>query len=132
MLLVEIIKLGNKVYSKRDKQLSDNIPAIVEKSINYIKSRFDESITVEDIAAELNCSSSYLSRVFRKHTGKTPYAYLTEYRLFKAEQLLRGGESITDAALMSGFCNSSVFIKAFKKSFGITPHKYKKAAESEI
>ena len=132
MLMVEIIKLGNKVYLKRNKQLSDNIPAIVEKSINYIKSRFDESITVEDMAAELNCSSSYLSRVFRKHTGKTPYAYLTEYRLFKAEQLLRGGESITDAALMSGFCNSSVFIKAFKKSFGITPLKYKKTREGEI
>lgn len=132
MLLVEIINLGNKIYSKRDKQLSDNVPAVVEKSIDYMKEKFAENITIEDIANKLNCSSSYISRVFKKHTGKTPYAYLTEYRLFKAEQLLRGGESITTAALMSGFCNSSVFIKTFKKSFGITPHKYKKAREGEI
>ena len=132
-LLIDIIKLANKIYSKRDKQkLSGNISAIVENSISFITEHFAENITIEDIANELNCSTSYLSRVFKKQTGKTPYTYLTEYRLFQAERFLRSGTSITDAALMSGFCNSSVFIKAFKKSFGITPHKYKKAQEGEI
>ena len=122
--LIELLKICSILSEKREN--NRNIPAILENAITFIRENYSENIQIPDISKATNCSPSYLSRIFRKHMGKSPYCYLTEYRLFVAEKLLRSGNSITDAALMSGFCDSSVFIKCFKKAFGTTPLKYKK------
>lgn len=124
--LIELLKICTSLYSNEEKNdMSQNIPATLRNAINFIREGFSENIQIADIAAASNCSTSYLSRIFKKHLGKSPYCYLTEYRLFFAEKLLRNQFSVTDVASMSGFCDSSVFIKRFKKSFGITPLKYK-------
>jgi len=109
--------IKNGLMNSVSKYISDNLSENLDiKSLAEI---------IADIAAVSNCSTSYLSRIFKKHLGKSPYCYLTEYRMFVAEKLLRNQFSVTDVASMSGFSDSSVFIKRFKKSFGITPLKYK-------
>jgi len=124
--LIELLKICTSLYSNEEKNdTNQNMPATLRNAINFIRENFSENIQIEDIAAASNCSTSYLSRIFKKHLGKSPYCYLTEYRLFFAEKLLRNQFSVTDVASMSGFCDSSVFIKHFKKSFGTTPLKYK-------
>ena len=124
--LVELLCICDTVHSKKD---NVNIPATLQNAIDFIRKEYSENIQISDIAREVNCSPSYLSRIFKKHIGKSPYCYLIEYRLFVAEKLLRNGNTVTEAASMSGFCDSSVFIKCFKKAFGITPLKYKKKHE---
>ena len=125
--LIELLKLCTSLYNNKEKNgMNQNIPATLQNAIDFIQERFSENIQITDIATASNCSTSYLSRIFKKHLGKSPYCYLTEYRLFVAEKLLRNQFSVTDVASMSGFCDSSVFIKCFKKSFGTTPLKYKK------
>lgn len=124
--LIELLKICTSLYSNEEKNdTNQNMPATLRNAINFIRENFSENIQIEDIAAASNCSTSYLSRIFKKHLGKSPYCYLTEYRLFFAEKLLRNQFSVTDVASMSGFCDSSIFIKHFKKSFGTTPLKYK-------
>lgn len=124
--LIELLKICTSLYVNKEKNnMSQNIPPILQNAINFIQESFSENIQIADIAAVSNCSTSYLSRIFKKHLGKSPYCYLTEYRLFVAEKLLRNQYSVTDVASMSGFCDSSVFIKRFKKAFGTTPLKYK-------
>lgn len=124
--LIELLKICTSLYSNKEKNdTNQNIPPIIRNAINYIQENFSNNLQIEDIATASNCSTSYLSRIFKKHLGKSPYCYLTEYRLFIAEKLLRNQFSVTDVALMSGFGDCSVFIKRFKKSFGITPLKYK-------
>lgn len=127
--LIEVLKICVKLYNQREENINQNIPVILETAIQFIRKEFSENIQITDIAAAANCSTSYLSKIFKKHTGKSPYCYLTEYRLFMAEKLLRNGGTVTDAAALSGFCDSSVFIKCFKKTFGITPLKYKKISK---
>lgn len=124
--LIELLKICTSLYINKEKNhVSQNIPPTLQNAINFIQENFSENIQISDIAAVSNCSTSYLSRIFKKHLGKSPYCYLTEYRLFVAEKLLRNQYSVTDVAAMSGFCDSSVFIKRFKNSFGTTPLKYK-------
>ena len=124
--LLELLNVCDAVYSKKD---NTNIPATLQNAIDYIRKEYSENIQISDIATAVKCSPSYLSRIFKNHIGKSPYCYLVEYRLFVAEKLLRNGSTVTEAASMSGFCDSSVFIKCFKKAFGITPLKYKKKHE---
>jgi len=124
--LIELLEICTSLYSSEEKNdRNQNIPATLQSAIHFIREKFSENIQIADIAAASNCSASYLSRTFKKYLGKSPYCYLTEYRLFFAEKLLRNQFSVTDVASMSGFCDSSVFIKHFKKAFGTTPLKYK-------
>ena len=124
--LIELLKICTSLYNRNETDTNYNIPATLRNAITFIQREYSGNIQITDIATASNCSTSYLSRIFNKHVGKSPYGYLTEYRLFIAEKLLRNGYSVTDAASMSGFCDSSSFIKCFKKSFGTTPLKYQK------
>lgn len=128
--LLELLEICGKLYFGRDKGGNPNVPASLQRAIDFIRREYSRDLQVGHVAASMNCSASYLSRIFKKHLGKSPYAYLTEYRLFMAEKLLRGGNNITEIAVTCGFHDSSVFIKCFKKAFGTTPLKYKKALSS--
>ena len=121
--LIELLNISCNLYSKKDKG-NQKIPHVLNNAIEFIKKKHSENIQIPDVAAASNCSTSYLSRIFKKHIGKSPYCYLLEYRLFTAEKLLRNGCNVTEAAMLSGFADSSSFIKCFKKSFGVTPFQY--------
>lgn len=124
--LTELLKTSGRLYANKEKiGINQNIPATLQSAIDFIRKEFSENIQISDIAAASNCSESYLCRIFKKHLGKSPYRYLTQYRLFVAEKLLKSKSSVTEVASMSGFCDSSTFIKCFKKAFGTTPLKYK-------
>ncbi len=127
-LFSELVKISVRLSAQKGSGMIANMPATLERGIDFVKKEFASDIKITDMAAAAGCSTSYLSRTFKKQLGRSPYAYLTEYRLFAAEKLLRNGATVTDAALLSGFGDSSSFIKAFKRSFGITPKKYKKDA----
>jgi len=45
-------------------------------------------------------------------------------RLLHGVRLLAGGESVTNAAIDSGYASTSAFIAAFKRTFGMTPSRY--------
>ena len=129
---LELLKICISHRGNKEKNTANqNIPATLQCAINFIQKEFSEDIQIADIASAAGCSASYLSRIFKNHLGKSPYCYLTEYRLFFAEKLLRNQFSVTEVASMSGFCDSSVFIKRFKKSFGMTPLKYKELHKQE-
>lgn len=53
--------------------------------------------------------------------------YLNNLRLQNAlEDLLHSRKSLTSIALDNGFTNPSMFSKAFKKKYGVSPTDYKK------
>ena len=127
--LAELLKITCDLYGKKDNG-NQRIPHVLHNAIQFIKEKHAENIQISDVAAASNCSTSYLSRIFKKHIGRSPYCYLLEYRLFTAEKLLRNGCNVTEAAMLSGFSDSSAFIKCFKRSFGITPYQYVKQGRS--
>lgn len=98
-----------------------------ERVISCIEQNYASPITIESIAKELFLSTSHLIREFRREMGYTPHAYLTEYRIANAEQLLRfTAMSVDDIASRTGFCSASHLINAFHKSRGMTPAAYRR------
>ena len=65
-----------------------------------------------------------LIRLFRKHLGLTPYAYLTQVRVAKPRHLLRLGQPVAQVALDVGFADQAHFTKRFKQLTGTTPAFY--------
>ncbi len=94
--------------------------------LKYIDSHYAEDITLEMIAAAAQVSKSECIRCFRKTLKRTPYDYLTEYRLSKASYFLEfSNDSIMDISLKCGFSQPSHFGFLFKKRTGMTPRQYR-------
>ncbi len=101
--------------------------AAMETMIKYVEQHYAEKLTLGNIAeAGLVCESK-CCRLFGKYLHKTPNAYLTDYRLGKAAQLLTSTEqSVTEIALTCGFGGASYFAETFRKHYECTPKEYRK------
>lgn len=124
--LLRIITYISRSYeNERTKSFDSSIPFCVRKALDVISERYAESITLTEIANICSCSVTYLSRSFKNIVGTSVYQYLTDYRLKKAQKLLKEGASVTEICYAVGFSDTSNFIRTFKTRFGATPHKYK-------
>lgn len=95
-------------------------------AVNFIRSNYMQTLTVERIAANLNLDRSYFSLIFKRYTGKPPQQYIVDFRLNKAAELI-ATRSMTPAAaaLHVGYPNLSNFSRMFKDRFGVPPNRYR-------
>jgi AraC-like DNA-binding protein len=101
--------------------------AIIKKSMSYIAANYQNPITVSDIA-ENNCMSVFhYCRMFKSLTGISPHKYLTQYRLSMSHKSLQANHSIFDAAIDSGFYDSSHFVRNFFNYMAISPKLYRQS-----
>jgi len=99
--------------------------------IDFVHSGYKSKITLDGLSARSNYSKSYIIRLFKKHTGKTPVEYINDYRLSHSAKLLSNTDmSVLDVSLECGFENTGYFIKLFKNKFGTTPLKWKNGQNS--
>ncbi|MCD7807926.1 MAG: AraC family transcriptional regulator, partial [Erysipelotrichaceae bacterium] len=93
----------------------------------YIKSHYQENLTLSEVADIYGYSPQYLSRIFKKYTGTTFLAYLHTIRLNAAyKQIAQTDYSILMIAEDNGFSNVKALNKLFKETYGMTPTAYRK------
>ncbi len=100
-------------------------PRRVAKIIELFHDRLEEDLQLDELAAWVDCTPSYLIRCFKKASGLTPHAYLLQLRLEQSRRLLQQGQSIVQASLLSGFSDQSHLSRHFKRKFGLTPGAYR-------
>lgn len=97
--------------------------------LGYLEQHYPNA-TLAELAQTLGYTPAYLSRRIRTVCGKTFQCLLQDERMKAAEKLLRttslGTEEIIRAV---GYENQSHFYRVFFKTFGTTPHKYRKNAD---
>lgn len=94
--------------------------------VEYIQAYLNQNIQLKDLAQMLNLSQFHFSRLFKQSLGITPYQYLMQQRVEKAQQLLKQtNDSITNIALECGFSSHSHFGLQFRQITGITPKVYR-------
>ena len=95
--------------------------------MRFIRSHYQESISVEEIAKEAHISKRVCFRLFQENLHMTPVEYMTSYRLRKAcQRLADTKEPITQIAYNCGLGSSSYFGKVFRQHYGCTPAAYRK------
>jgi AraC-like DNA-binding protein len=87
----------------------------------FIDAHHAEDLRVEALAALAGLSRAHLTRAFACAYGAPPHAYLNAVRLRHAQQALRRGQTIADAAAAAGFADQSHFTRRFKGAFGVPP-----------
>ena len=100
---------------------------IEKEMISYIQQNFMEKISLKEFSEQFHLSEKYISRYFKEHFHITLSQYITHLRLAHAKQLLQDTDTpVTEIAMQSGYQNVSYFIRSFKKTYGVSPLKYRK------
>jgi AraC-like DNA-binding protein len=99
----------------------------VSAAMDYMRSHLDSSLGLDEVAAAAGMDRFRLIRAFRRETGFTPLAWMTNQRVNKARLLLGQGESPAEVAATVGFFDQAHLGKAFKARVGVTPGAYRSA-----
>jgi AraC-like DNA-binding protein/mannose-6-phosphate isomerase-like protein (cupin superfamily) len=99
--------------------------AFTRTALELIEDRYSENISLRDLAERIPISPFHLLREFKKQYGLGPHAYLSQLRIRKAKQLLKGRAPLADIALQTGFCDQAQFTRRFKQIVGTTPGGYR-------
>lgn len=113
--------LNLEYYMQLD--LSEN--RYVSRTIEAIRERYAEKISIEGISEELGVSASYLSRKFKEITGQTFLDFLNKYRVQQAIVLLNTRQyRISEISEEVGFTDYKHFCSVFKKYTLKSPTKF--------
>ena len=102
-------------------------PSRVDRARAILEECFCEAIDLNRLAEAAGLSRFQLLRAFRRATGMTPHAYLTDCRVRAARRLLAKGESVAGAAVACGFSDQSHLTRIFKAHAGLTPGRFRGA-----
>jgi len=98
----------------------------LQPAFDLLEQAFDQPIQVRDAARVCAMSSSHFMRFFKITVGQTFCAYLTSFRIAKAQYLLMNNElPIAEISQQVGFCSQSYFGEVFHSLVGVTPRAYR-------
>ena len=103
----------------------------IDFSVNYIKANYSRNITVSQLTKILGVSQPYLYKIYKQAFGKSPKAFIGEYRIQQAKKLLTETElTVSEIARSVGFSDSFAFSKYFSTKQGCSPSEYRRLHES--
>ena len=104
----------------------DTMRKEVSCAIAYIANHYSEELSAEILASAVYLTPDYLSRLFKKSTGKSISQYIRQYRMEKAKDaLLHTQKKVIEIGIQSGYPNYSYFCQSFREYFGSSPEKYR-------
>lgn len=107
--------------------------ARLQSSIRYIGDHYDQTITVDELAADIGLTRASYTRQFKKITGKLPLEYVNAVRLERSKQLLQlTDDRIHEIAQNVGFSSEYYFGRRFKQYAGISPGLYRRHHRQEV
>lgn len=105
----------------------------INKILEYIKTQFDQAITLKSMARYVAMDEHYVSSLFKKKTGKNFIDYLHDIRIENAKHYLNHTEmSVNEIGQRVGFVYDNYFIKIFKRQTGMTPSQFRNLGELDI
>lgn len=108
-------KQGDKGISREDARCLQQARELIDKN-------FLHPLTLSQIARQCFLSETKLKQGFKACFNCTVYDYIVEKRMELAYRLLQKGRyKVKDVAWMVGYSNTSHFIEAFRKRYGVTP-----------
>jgi AraC family transcriptional regulator, transcriptional activator of the genes for pyochelin and ferripyochelin receptors len=127
----KILEIFSLVYSEKSQNI-DHCPFLknevmvrkIKAAKELLLSHYKNPPTIPELARAVQLNESQLKTGFKEIYGSGPYQFTMSHKLEIAKQLLLSGDfRVQEAAFEIGYSNTSHFIEAFKRQFGLTPKK---------
>ena len=117
------LMLTVKHIARASKSVVPNASSTLVSGVTaYIQEQYrDPELNVAGIAQHFYVSREHLSRTFKSYTSESISHYITDLRMQEFRYGLVSGKSVVNACRESGFSDYSIFVKSFRKLYGITP-----------
>jgi len=93
----------------------------------YIYDNLNKTLTLEDVAGQVDLSPTYFSKLFKKEVGQNFLEYVTDIKLAQSKELLRNtNDTVAQIAYKVGYTDEKYFSKLFKKINGIKPTEFRR------
>ena len=99
----------------------------IARAIEYVSSRLDEAVTIEDLATQVGMSRAVFHRKFKQATTMSPIQFVKSMRLNNAAMKIASGMTVNEAAMEVGYVSSSQFSREFKRMYGQSPKQWRHA-----
>ena len=110
----------------RQAKLPEGLSREVFSAVQFIADHSHDPIGIDDVAAYVGHSRSYITRRFKAEIGKTINGYITETKIRDAKRFLRYSDlSFAQIAGSLAFSSQAYFQTVFKKETGLTPGEYR-------
>ncbi|MRN52567.1 AraC family transcriptional regulator [Paenibacillus monticola] len=112
--------------------MEQNVKSGVQRTIDYVKENYKETLTVDQLAAMAGTSRSRYTQLFKEITGQLPLDYMNAIRIEHAQQLLLlTSDRLYDIAQAVGYSNEYYFNRRFKGTIGIAPGQYRRYQQQD-
>ena len=104
---------------------------IVKRALVYLDAHFQEPLSRWQLAESVSASEDYLTRVFHRELGISPWEYLTRLRVVRSGVLLRTtGLTVQELACRVGFPDQAYFCRVFRRYMDTSPLQYRNARKN--
>ena len=112
-IIVEILHIINNITSF---EKADTVNKQLKPILFYINNNYTNNISLDFLADKFYISKYHMCRMFKEATGHTIHSYIINKRINYANELIKNGMNMTNAAMAAGFNNYSSFYLAMKKN----------------
>jgi AraC-like DNA-binding protein len=110
----------------RRQRTNTRAESIVREAKAVLEQQDAKIVNMERLAARFQLSEKHFRRVFKEHTGLSPYQYYLQIRIHRAKEMLLGTTlSVKEIAASLRFENPFHFSTVFKKKTGISPSRWR-------
>jgi len=137
MIIGSLYKVGAcliEIFGNENSEITSNIEYsrtyyAIEKAVETVHSRYNEQITVDEIAEATGYSKSSFCAIFKNSIGTSFHSYLNEFRIKTSCYLLSNTDiPISEVSDTVGFTDVKTFYRAFSRVMDTTPGIYRDSA----
>jgi AraC family transcriptional regulator len=104
-------------------------PSRLRRITELVHAKFDDDLTLEQMAEAVDLGRTRFSEMFRKSTGQSPHQFVLWHRIERAKGMLRSVEMrVLDVAVACGFKTQQHFARVFRQVCGVSPTEFRQGS----
>jgi AraC-like DNA-binding protein len=118
--------LAAAMAAMRRQRSNSRAEIVVREAKTLLEQQIAKTVNMDQFAAQFQLSEKHFRRIFKEHTGLSPYQYYLQVRIHRAKEMLLGTTlSIKEIATSLHFETPFHFSAVFKKKTGMSPSRWR-------